>query len=70
MCCAVRSLPSLASAVTVVVCRRYTHRYGVKQEKFDQSLFLVFFQCIGNAIFALVCTMHNTQRPLCAMEQL
>lgn len=35
---------------------RYTHEYGEKKEKFNQSLFLVFFQCIGNAAFAFART--------------
>ena len=32
---------------------RYTHEYGPKKERFRFSLFLVFFQCIGNAVFAI-----------------
>ena len=45
--------------------RRYTHEYGEKKEKFNQSLFLVFFQCIGNPVFAAARTnssQHITRR--------
>lgn len=33
--------------------RMYTHEYGEKKERFQYSMFLVFFQCIGNAAFAV-----------------
>jgi hypothetical protein len=62
VCAAVHSTrlcAPLSAAVCHDVCPsvcRYTHEYGVKKERFNHSLFLVFFQCIGNAAFALACT--------------
>jgi hypothetical protein len=54
-----RCRPLVCAAVCHCVCPsvcRYTHEYGVKKERFNHSLFLVFFQCIGNAAFALART--------------
>lgn len=34
--------------------KMYSTKYGPEGEKFDHSLFLVFVQCIGNALFAFI----------------
>lgn len=52
-----RSVSRLPPAAAAAV--RYTHEYGEKKERFNFSLFLVFFQCIGNAIFALARTKEE-----------
>jgi len=42
--------------------RMYTHEYGEKKERFNHSLFLVFFQCIGNAVFALAAGLFTRSK--------